>query len=179
MRLLQTTFLLSAIALAACTSMGSKPSASGTATLQPTKGYNATGTVQFEQFEDKVVVSGQISGLKPNGEHGFHVHDKGDCSSGDGMSAGPHFNPEAKPHGGHHGHEPLHHEHHHHAGDLPSVKADAQGVANFRFETTSLTVGKGSTNVIGRGLVLHRDPDDMTSQPAGNSGPRVACGVIG
>jgi Cu-Zn family superoxide dismutase len=112
-----------------------------------------------------------VRGLKPNAEFGFHVHDKGDCASGDGMSAGGHFNPMGKMHGAHHQAE-------HHVGDLPSLKADASGTARFSFESASLSVGSGSSDVIGRGLIVHRDPDDYTTQPTGNSGPRLACAVI-
>ena len=72
-----------------------------TAQLMPTKGSVATGQVQFFQKGEKLLVSGEISGRKPNAEHGFHVHEKGDCAGGDGMSTGGHFNPDAKPHGAH------------------------------------------------------------------------------
>jgi Cu-Zn family superoxide dismutase len=112
-----------------------------------------------------------VRGLKPDGEHGFHVHDKGDCSSGDGMSTGGHFNPFGRMHGTHGIGE-------HHVGDLPSLKADANGVARINFQSTSLTVGGGSSDVIGHGLIVHRDPDDYKTQPTGNSGPRLACAVI-
>ena len=161
----------SAVALSACGSMSSSPKASATAKLEATKGNSANGMVRFDQFDGKVVVSGEISGLRPNAEHGFHVHDKGDCSSGDGMSTGGHFNPTTQPHGAH-GHGQ------HHTGDLPSLKADAYGVAKFSFESKSVTVGEGATNVVGRGLIVHRDPDDLKTQPTGNAGPRVACAVI-
>ena len=92
-----------------------------TATLEPTKGSDTTGTVTFVQHGDKVFVSVDVRGLKPNQEHGFHVHEKGDCSSGDGMSAGGHFNPDTVTHGhvqpGDSGH----------AGDMPNLKADPAG----------------------------------------------------
>jgi Cu-Zn family superoxide dismutase len=155
--------------LAACAATPSGPSAS--AQLQPTRGNTTAGEVRFSQRGDKVVVSGEVRGLKPNGEHGFHVHDKGDCSSGDGMSTGGHFNPMGKMHGAHDQSE-------HHVGDLPSLKADANGVARINFESSSLSVGSGSADVIGRGLIVHRDPDDYKTQPTGNSGPRLACAVI-
>jgi Cu-Zn family superoxide dismutase len=114
--------LASLLALSACTTFSTGPSA--VAQLQSTSGNTATGMVSFTQSGDKVVVSGTVSGLKPNAEHGFHLHDKGDCSSKDGMSAGGHFNPGGQPHG-HPGSMA------HHAGDLPSLKADANGVAKF------------------------------------------------
>lgn len=141
------------------------------AELQSTTGNTASGSVSFIQSGDKVMVSGVISGLKPNAEHGFHIHEKGDCSSRDGMSAGGHFNPGSQPHGSHAGMT-------HHAGDLPSLKADASGVAKFSFESKAISVGSGASDIVGRGLIVHRDPDDYTTQPTGNSGPRLACAVI-
>ncbi|MEO8118433.1 MAG: superoxide dismutase family protein [Rhodoferax sp.] len=158
-----------AVLLAACVTTPPAPSAA--AQLAPTQGSTAIGSVKFVAQGGKVIVSGEVSGLKPNAVHGFHIHDKGDCSSGDGMSAGGHFNPEGKPHGA--AEAAIHH-----AGDLPSLKADARGVATFSFESTSLKIGEGMTDVIGHGLIVHRDPDDFTTQPTGNSGARIACGVI-
>jgi Cu-Zn family superoxide dismutase len=161
--------LAAATALAGCASMGGGPAA--TATLQSTTGNNATGSVRFVQTGDKVVVSGEVRGLKPGAAHGFHVHEKGDCSSGDGMSTGGHFNPQGQGHGRHGAGS-------HHAGDLPSLQADAYGVARFRFESTTIRVGSGAVDVVGRGLIVHRDPDDYRTQPTGNAGPRLACAVI-
>ena len=155
--------------LAGCASMTAGPSA--TATLTPTTGNTTTGNVRFAQQGGKVLVSGEIRGLKPNAEHGFHVHEKGDCSSGDGMSAGGHFNPTGAPHGRHSGGA-------HHAGDLQSLRADAAGVARFSFESMGIHVGAGATDVVGKGLIVHRDADDYTTQPTGNAGPRLACAVI-
>ena len=142
-----------------------------TGKLEATKGNATSGSVMFTQRGDTVYVTGSVSGLKPNGDHGFHVHEKGDCSSGDGMSTGGHFNPLGKPHGSHDAAE-------HHAGDLPSLKADAYGNATVAFESKTITVGSGATDVIGKGLIVHRDPDDYKSQPTGNAGPRIACAVI-
>jgi superoxide dismutase, Cu-Zn family len=156
-------------ALAGCAATPTGPSA--TATLAPTTGNTTSGTVRFVQAGGKVMISGEVRGLKPNAEHGFHVHEKGDCSSGDGMSAGGHFNPTGKPHGNHDMGE-------HHAGDLPMLKANANGVATFSYESTTISVGSGMTDIIGKGLIVHRDPDDFKTQPTGNSGPRLACAVI-
>jgi Cu-Zn family superoxide dismutase len=136
--------VLSALAFLTACATPSGPSAVGT--LQPTRGNSTSGEVRFVQQGSKVLVSGEVRGLKPNAEHGFHVHDKGDCSSGDGMSTGGHFNPAGSKHGAHGTGE-------HHAGDLPSLKADAQGVARFSFESTSITVGSGAANIVGRGLI--------------------------
>ena len=168
--MIRTLITLSASALLlACASTPSGPTA--VAALQPTKGNSVAGQLQFEQRGAMVRVSGEITGLKPNGEHGFHVHEKGDCSSGDGMSTGGHFNPSGQAHG-------QHGNHTHHAGDLPSLRADAAGVARVSFDTTTISVGSGAADVVGRGLIVHRDPDDYKTQPTGNSGPRVACAVI-
>jgi superoxide dismutase, Cu-Zn family len=164
-----STALLSALLLSACATMSPGPTA--TAQLQATKGNATTGTVTFTQMGSKVLVKGEIKGLKANSEHGFHVHEKGDCSSGDGMSTGGHFNPNGKPHGQHAANE-------HHAGDLPSLKADAAGNVSFSFESSTISVGSGVTDVVGRGLIVHRDADDYKTQPTGNAGPRIACAVI-
>jgi Cu-Zn family superoxide dismutase len=169
-----TVFLLSLVvtSLAGCAAPSAAPPApSATAKLEATRGNTATGTVTFVQSGEVVKVSGSISGLKPHAEHGFHVHEKGDCSSGDGMSAGGHFNPGGKAHG-HHGMGD------HHTGDLPSLKADAAGVATFNFESRTIRVGSTANDIVGKGLIVHRDPDDYKTQPTGNAGPRLACAVI-
>ena len=166
-----TAFVSAAVvaSLAGCAGYSSGPSA--TAQLEPTRGNTAAGKVTFVQWGEVVKVSGSISGLKPGTEHGFHVHEKGDCSSGDGLSAGGHFNPGGKPHG-HHGMGE------HHTGDLPSLKADASGVAAIHFESRTIRVGGSANDIVGKGLIVHRDPDDFTTQPTGNAGPRLACAVI-
>jgi Cu-Zn family superoxide dismutase len=141
------------------------------ANLEPTKGNATRGSVQFKQVGNaKVEVSATITGLAPNQEHGFHVHEKGDCSSGDGMSAGGHFNPDGKPHGPQGGP--------HHAGDMPSLKADGSGAAKATFVLDGVTVAAGPNTLVGRGLIVHKDPDDYKTQPTGNAGARLACAVI-
>ena len=156
------------LGLVACA--GPRPDAAATANLQPTRGNTASGTVRFVQNGDQMRVTGEVTGLKPGAEHGFHIHEKGDCSSGDGMSTGGHFNPLGAPHGNHD-------KGAHHVGDLPSLQADASGVARFSFESDSITLG-GATGIVDRGMIVHRDPDDYSTQPTGNSGPRIACAVI-
>jgi Cu-Zn family superoxide dismutase len=162
-------FLASAALLGACASTTPTPRAS--AQLQSTIGNPTSGSVTFVQVGSKVLVSGEVRGLKPNAEHGFHVHEKGDCSSGDGMSTGGHFNPTGAPHG-------SHAMGMHHTGDLPSLKADASGVARFSFESSTIAVSSGVTAIVGKGLIVHRDPDDYKTQPTGNAGPRLACAMI-
>jgi Cu-Zn family superoxide dismutase len=152
-----------------CASMGAaKPSA--VANLDPTTGNEARGTVTFRQEGDSVHVTATVTGLKPGAQHGFHVHEKGDCSSGDGMSTGGHFNPDAKPHG-----PPTSP---HHAGDMPALTADSYGTASTTFTLKGVSVVAGGASLVGKGLIVHRDPDDYTTQPTGNAGPRIACAVI-
>jgi Cu-Zn family superoxide dismutase len=160
-----------AAALAVLAGCATPQSPQAVASLKPTAGNTTTGTVRFAQAGEAVRVSGEVRGLKPGAVHGFHVHEKGDCSSPDGNSAGGHFNPEGKPHG-------QHGQGTHHAGDLPSLRADANGMATFNFDSKSIRVGSGLTDVVGKGLIVHRDPDDFTTQPTGNAGPRLACAVI-
>jgi Cu-Zn family superoxide dismutase len=161
--------LTGVLLLSACATY--QPGPSATAQLAATTGNTVSGVVQFTQKGDKVLVTGEVKGLKPNAVHGFHIHEKGDCSSGDGVSAGGHFNPVGKPHGAHDQAE-------HHAGDLPSLTADSSGVARLNFETGSISVGSGVADVVGRGLIVHRDPDDFKTQPTGNSGPSLACAAV-
>jgi Cu-Zn family superoxide dismutase len=142
-----------------------------TATVKPTQGNNVSGKVEFKQAGSVVHVKVDLVGLAPNSEHGFHVHERGDCSAPDAMSAGGHFNPEGVAHGMY-AHPP------HHAGDMPNLKADDKGEVHTSFEVSYLSVGSGGSDVAGRSVIVHRDPDDYKSQPAGNSGPRLACGVI-
>lgn len=163
-----------AVLLAGCARMQSMMPDSGpsaSATLAPTAGNSVSGSVRFLQQGEQVRVTGEVRGLRPNTEHGFHVHEKGDCSAPDASSAGGHFNPGSMAHG-------RYDTPPHHAGDLPSLRADASGVARIDYSTGAFRVGSGSNDVVGRGLVVHRDPDDYRSQPAGNSGPRLACAVI-
>lgn len=141
-----------------------------TAKLEATRGNATTGTVTFQQQGANVIVQAKVEGLKPGQEHGFHIHEKGDCSSGDGMSTGGHFNPAGKPHG------PQDADHH--AGDMPSLKGDAQGRADVKFQLTGVTIGSGAADIVGKGLIVHAMPDDYRTQPTGNAGARIACAVI-
>ena len=156
--------------LGACQSIPSDaPKAS--AVLEPTKGSTVRGTASFVQVGDKVRLTASVSGLKPNGEFGFHIHEVGDCSSGDGMSAKGHFNPYGKAHGGYSMPE-------HHAGDMPSLKSDAGGNGSVSVDLEGVSVVAGPGSVIGRGLIVHAQQDDFKTQPTGNAGARSACAAI-
>ena len=148
-----------------------QPTPRATAQLQPTQGNKTFGEATFEQVGSRVRVVVFVQGLKPDQEHGMHIHEVGDCSSGDGMSTKGHFNPFGKPHG-----NPGDAERH--AGDLPSLKANKDGRARVDVEIDVITLTGGPGNIIGRGLIVHADPDDFRTQPTGNAGARFACGVI-
>jgi len=159
-----------AVLLAACQTTPEE-SLRATARLEATKGNKTFGEATFEQDGDKVRVVVFVQGLKPGQEHGLHIHEAGDCSSGDGMSTKGHFNPQNKPHGHHSSAE-------RHAGDLPSLVANAEGRANVKIDLDVITLRPGATSIIDRGLIVHADPDDYKTQPTGNAGTRIACGVI-
>lgn len=163
--------MLAVATLAGCGMLGIGGGASATANLQPTKGNKAAGTIKFTQSGDKVRVAGEVTGLRPNQEHGFHIHEAGDCSSGDGMSTKGHYNPQGKPHG-----NPGSASRH--AGDMLALKADANGKAKVDATLDLITVSPGPTSVVGKGLIVHAQPDDYKTQPTGNAGARIACAVI-
>lgn len=140
------------------------------AVLQPTEGNQAHGIITFTKEGDGIHVQGVIEGLTP-GKHGFHVHEFGDCSSGDGKSAGGHFNPTGDPHAG-----PT--ANHRHVGDLGNIEADDNGRAEVDCVDQMIRF-YGPRSILGRGLIVHEKADDLSSQPTGDAGGRVACAVIG
>jgi Cu-Zn family superoxide dismutase len=141
------------------------------ADLHPASGSQVSGTVTFTQQGDRVIVVADVRGLPPYTSHGFHIHERGDCSAPDAMSAGGHFNPDQHPHAG--PSTPMRH-----AGDLGNLEADANGRAYKRMVVDNITLGAGTHSVIGRGVIVHEKLDDYTTQPTGNAGARVACGQI-
>jgi Cu-Zn family superoxide dismutase len=146
--------------------------ASASVNLAAASGSLASGQLKLMPMSGGVHVTGTVGGLKPNGTHGFHIHEKGDCSAVDASSAGGHFNPAAKPHGRMTNPQ-------HHAGDNDNLVANAEGVATVNAHFSGVVLGGGGANdVVGKAVVVHADPDDYTSQPAGNAGSRIACGVI-
>ena len=107
------------------------------------------------------------------GVHGFHVHETGDCSAAEPAfaKAGGHFNPESHPHAGPDSAA-------RHAGDLGNLEVAADGTGSLDTMTTELTLSPGANSVIGKALIFHEGADDFTTQPTGNAGGRLACGVV-
>ncbi|MCO6429788.1 MAG: superoxide dismutase family protein [Deltaproteobacteria bacterium] len=140
------------------------------AILRPLKDSEAAGTVKFIPSGGKIRIQGSITGLTP-GKHGFHVHEYGDCSSPDGQSAGGHFAPFEQEHGA-----PK--DRKRHVGDLGNIEAGPQGNATVSIEDEIIAL-QGAKSIVGRSLVVHSRADDLTTQPAGSAGERIACGVIG
>lgn len=159
------TILLALLALSACAAKA--PPAE--AVMRPVKGSATAGLITFTQVGENVRIKAHITGLTP-GAHGFHIHEKGDCDA-TGMNAGRHFNPTNQRHG-----DPA--KPAHHAGDLPMLVAGAAGSAKFEAVMGGISLGPGPANILNRAVVIHAGPDDYTTQPSGNSGPAVACGVI-
>jgi Cu-Zn family superoxide dismutase len=144
----------------------------GAVQLAPTQGNTANGSLLAAAEGGAVRISGSLQGLAPNGQFGFHIHEKGDCSAPDASSAGEHFNPASAQHGHPDGTA-------HHAGDMLNVTSDGQGTAQVDVRAEGVTLGDGEpTDVVGRAVVLHEKADDYATQPSGNSGKRIACGVI-
>ena len=170
-----TTMLLALAALAAApTTAPTAPVAKAVATLAPAASaatrpadQHVTGTVTFTQDGDAVAYTADVDGLAPDSSHGFHVHEKGDLSDPALAKAGGHYNPTSQPHG-----DP--HAVHHHAGDLGNLTADAAGHAHL----TGTIPGQMLSAFVGRSVIVHAKADDLHSQPSGDSGPRVAGGVI-
>ena len=149
---------------------GGAPTARAVALLRPTAGNTVKGTVTFAAVAGGVRITAQIEGL-PAGAHGFHIHEFGDCSAADGSSAGGHFNPIGAPHGSPEAGA-------RHVGDLGNVTAEARGLASYD-RTDRLVRLDGPESVIGRAVIVHAAADDLSTQPTGNAGARLACAVIG
>ncbi|HEV7732025.1 MAG TPA: superoxide dismutase family protein [Candidatus Binatia bacterium] len=142
------------------------------AVLAPTQGNTARGIIAFRPEGDGVRVTGIVTGLTPSGKHGFHVHQYGDCTAPDATSAGDHYSPAPTEHG-----DPT--KPPHHAGDLGNIEADDKGSAVVNVLVKGVSTTGDTAPLVGRGLIVHGKADDLTSQPSGNAGPRVACGVLG
>ena len=172
---------LGVLALAACSSTPTAPPAQPTpigtaqqaeAVLASASGSRVSGKLTLAPMGDGVHLSGEVGGLAPGGQFGFHVHEKGDCSAVDATSAGAHFNPAASAHG-------RANTATHHAGDMDNIASDANGVAKVNVHLRGVTLGGGAANdIASRAVIVHAAPDDYHTQPTGNAGARVACGVI-
>ena len=144
-------------------------SAAAIAILSPAQGFDVVGNVQFIPTKNGVRIVARITNLTP-GKHGFHIHEKGDLSAPDLSSAGPHFNPTNNPHAGPDAKQ-------RHMGDLGNLTADSNGVAMLDYVDQHLSI-EGAHSIIGRAVIVHSGPDDLKTQPSGDSGKRVAGGVI-
>jgi Cu-Zn family superoxide dismutase len=145
--------------------------AEAVAELKPTEGNKVSGTVTFSSRNGTVRVVADLEGLEP-GKHGFHIHESGDCSTPDATSAGGHFNPDNTPHGA-----PENPPAQRHVGDLGNLEADADGKAHLEIVDQFISL-EGPNAIVGKAVIVHAQPDDLSTQPTGNAGPRVACGVI-
>lgn len=161
---------LAAMTAAAC-SHQTKPSPQAHAKLQAVGNSLVRGQATFsERTDGQLMISARVEGLQPNATHGFHIHENGSCQD-NGNAAGGHFNPLGSSHG-------KYNTAQHHAGDLPSLQADANGIAVVNVQTPNLRLSSGPNGVVNRALIVHANADDYTSQPAGNAGARIACAVI-
>jgi Cu-Zn family superoxide dismutase len=160
------------LALAACASPQQSSGPTATSTLRPASGSQVQGQVSFTQISpNRVRVAGEVSGHQP-GPKGLHIHEKGDCSASDAMSAGGHFNPTKVKHGS----SPTTG----HAGDMGNVIFDDAGTAKISMIIEGVSVSRDTPNgIVGRAVVIHAQPDDLQTDPTGNAGGRAACGVIG
>ncbi|MDH5720860.1 MAG: superoxide dismutase family protein [Spirochaetia bacterium] len=156
--------------MAQCSSASKKPEQGKIvkADIVSKSGTNVFGTVKFEQISEvELKLTVELVGLK-YGQHGFHIHENGDCSAHDAESAGGHWNPDDVDHGVHGSG---------HAGDLGNISADKAGNVFAEIVTKNFSLG-GERDVIGKAVIIHEDPDDFGTQPEGNAGKRAACGVI-
>lgn len=143
-----------------------------TATIEAKSGSNVSGNVSFTEKNGKVFMKAEIKGLTP-GSHAIHIHEKGDCSSDDGKSAGGHWNPTEDNHG-----KWKHGEFH--SGDIGNLQADENGNATIEKESDFWCIGcdDDNKNILGHAIIVHAKADDFTSQPSGAAGTRVGCGEI-
>ena len=147
--------------------------ASARANLSAVGDSGVGGDLAFDIDNGGVRVTGTVSGLEPGSTHGFHVHEFGDCSAPDASSAGGHFNPTQQPHGERQA------EASHHAGDMHNLVAGDDGQARVDQRLAGLEIGStGATDIIGKSVIVHADADDYRTQPSGDAGGRLACGVI-
>jgi Cu-Zn family superoxide dismutase len=143
------------------------PVVEAVAQVKSFKGDEIKGKVVFTRVPNGIRIVADIDGLTP-GKHGFHIHESGDCSSP--STVGSHFNPTNSKHGGPDSAE-------RHVGDLGNLVADERGHAHYERVDTVISF-EGEKSILDRSIVIHSDADDFTTQPTGNSGDKIACGVI-
>ena len=148
------------------------PEVSAFSQIKADQGFSVSGAISFDQEPEGMRITGELVGLSP-GNHGFHIHEFGDCSAPDGKSAGGHFAPNGNPHGG-----PQAAVDKRHAGDLGNVYADENGYVLVNILNEELTLLNGPKAVIGKSVIVHAGSDDYTSQPSGDAGKRAGCGII-
>ena len=179
MRLDRALALVSAVLLATgCSSGASSTSASAAApagpsakaTIEARSGSSLTGTAVAREAKGAVTITVDVAGI-PEGVHAVHIHEKGDCSAPDAASAGPHFNPTNAPHAAPDAAQ-------HHAGDFGNMTVGKDGKGHLEITSSMLTVAAGANSVVGRAIIVHGKPDDLQTQPAGNAGPRIGCGLF-
>lgn len=156
-----------------CSSKQTAPAPDARADIQGFTSHTPAGTVWFTAAgSEGTRIEGEITGLPPDREFALHVHEIGNCAQPE--AAGPHFDPLGTARHGQPDASPTSR----HAGDLPNIKTDSEGKARIEISSHLLGAGTSEFSVLGRSLVVHSNPDDYTSQPAGDSGERIACGVI-
>jgi Cu-Zn family superoxide dismutase len=138
--------------------------------LNPTEGNKARGIITFTDVEGGVHISGIVTGLNPDAKHGFHIHQYGDISSPDGKATGGHYNPHGTDHAG-----PD--DGARHVGDLGNIATSDKGIGTYSRLIKGAQVG-GEHSILGRGMIIHAGTDDLTSQPTGAAGGRIAQGII-
>lgn len=153
------------------TALPSTPSQQAIAIIGPASGSSLTGTAMFTQNGDTITLIVEVYNVSP-GLHGVHIHETGDCSSPDGTSAGGHWNPTNVDHG-------KWGEGEFHLGDIGNITVGEDGTGTIELTTDLWEMGTGSDiDIVGKGIIVHADPDDFISQPSGNAGARIGCGVI-
>jgi Cu-Zn family superoxide dismutase len=176
--MMKPTTMLLAVALAAAATatlsgrQAARPAeAAAAAKIEAKSGSAVAGEATFSASAGKVTMRVTVTGLPP-GTHAMHLHEKGDCSDPEAKAAGAHWNPSNEAHG-RWGHGAFHH------GDIGNLEANAKGEATLTFTTDLWTIGgPASSDIVGRSVIVHEKADDFQTQPTGNAGGRVGCGVI-
>lgn len=142
------------------------------AVMNPTQGQEVSGVIEFSEGFGEVKVVARLKGLPPDSEHGFHIHEFGDCRAVNASSAGGHYNPTSAPHGGPEAEAQ-------HIGDLGNIRSNKKGEAYLKIEIKNMSLLGEVNPILGRGVIVHKNADDLVSQPTGGAGDRISCGVIG